>query len=125
MLRNYIVKKSFWVSHNANVNWDVKTMGREGVGIPKTLLSQYRKITVTVESSGNIYMLDCDKALRHDKEWNTGKTAPKETANKFVIIPVMMMEFRAFTHEKQAKRKAIEDDRKERERLANMQTKLF
>jgi len=127
MLR-YIVKASFW-SPAGKVNWDSEEYGREGVGIPKKLVLKARNLGVDlrikIESSEAIYEINPAKILEHDKVWNTRKTAPKNTQNLFIIIPVGLMDFKSYTAEKQEKIDLANREAEERKKIAEMQVKLF
>ena len=119
---------SFWATPN-NVNWNTEEYGREGIGIPKTIiknaLKSNQKLLILVERTGCTYEASPRKIAEHDEKWNTAKTAPKGTKNIFVIVPVAIMEFQGFTAEKTA---LMEQQKKEAEaaaKIAEAQTSLF
>ena len=124
----YKVVSSFWAK-DGSVNWATSEFGREGVGIPKSLIAKClrtkQKLRVYVESKGAFYEASPLKISAHDKKWNTGKTAPKGATNIFIMIPVSLMEFDCFTQEKIQKMNAERAALAEKQRIKEMQSSLF
>lgn len=104
-MEQYIVKKSFFVSPNSQINWDATEHGTEGCGIPVSFLRKREPnevFLVLVKSRGMFYKTTRNTIEEHDRVWHTKKTAPPSAQRLFIIIPVDIMEFLKFTPEKEA-----------------------